>query len=84
MDEHEIRNTVKNIESLGAMTVNERLFVSGLMDEFDRLRITDKEKARKILELLQVDGPSIDLILKWEINNKLFDKIYIWNINTCK
>ena len=46
------------------MTVNERLFVSGLMNEFDRLRITHKEKARKILELLQVDGPSIDLILK--------------------
>ena len=46
------------------MTVNERLFVSGLMDEFDRLRITDKEQARKILELLQVDGPSIDLIIK--------------------
>lgn len=54
---------VKQVEGLGGMTVNERLYVSGLMDEFDRIKKTDKAKARRILELLQVDKPSIEKII---------------------
>lgn len=55
---------VKQVDGLGGMTVNERLFASGLMDEFDRTRKHDKAKARRILELLQVDKPSIDKIIR--------------------
>jgi hypothetical protein len=34
------------------------------MDEFDKVQIEDKDKAKKILELLGVDEPSIDKIVK--------------------
>ena len=46
------------------MTVNERLFVSGLIDEFEKNKISDKTSAKQILRLLQVDEPSIELIVK--------------------
>lgn len=42
------------------MTVNERIFVCGLMDEFYKALTDNKAKARKILELLNVHKPSID------------------------
>jgi len=45
------------------MTVNERIFVCGLMDEFDKALLDDKAKAEKILELLGVDKPSIEQIV---------------------
>ena len=57
-------DAVKQVVGLGGMTVNERLFASGLIDEFDRARKSDKAKARRILELLQVDKPSIDKIIR--------------------
>ena len=63
MTNEEILEVVKQVEGLGGMTVNERLWVSGLMDEFDKSKINDKVKAAYILELLQVDKPSIDKIL---------------------
>lgn len=46
------------------MSVNERLFVSGLMDDFDKYKISDKQFAQFILERLKVDRESIDNILK--------------------
>ena len=46
------------------MTVNDRLYVSGLMDTYDKAIIEDKKLARTILEALKVDNPSIDKILK--------------------
>jgi hypothetical protein len=46
------------------LTGNERLFVSGLMDEFDKALKNDKDKARLILELLGFDKPSIEKIVK--------------------
>lgn len=64
MTEEEMIDAVKQVDGLGGMTVNERLFASGFMDEFDRARKTDKAKARRILELLQVDKPSIDKIIR--------------------
>lgn len=42
------------------MTVNERIIVCGLIDEFFKALTDDKAKARKILELLSVDKHSID------------------------
>ena len=64
MTEEEIINAINKVQGIGGMTVNERLFLSGLMDEFDRARIHDKEKAKKILELLGVDEFSIQQIVK--------------------
>lgn len=56
--------TLDKTQSFDGMTVNERLFVSGLIDEFDSSKISDKQKARKILCSLQVDEPTIELIVK--------------------
>ena len=64
MTKQEIKDAISKVEEFGGMTVNERLFVCGLMKEFDISLIKNKEKARKILELLQVDSLSIDQILK--------------------
>jgi hypothetical protein len=64
MTDEEMIEAVKQVDGLGGMTVNERLFASGLMDEFDRVKETDKAKARRILELLQIDKPSIDKMIR--------------------
>ena len=63
MTEDQIIKIIKQVEGLGGMTVNERLFVSGLINEFDKALKTDKTKAKKILELLQVDKQSIGKIV---------------------
>jgi len=64
MTEQEIEKAISKVEELGGMTVNERLYVCGLMDEFDKALIIDGEKAKKILEFLGVDKPSIKKIVK--------------------
>jgi len=64
MTEEKIIAAINKVDGLGGMTVNERLYVSGLMKEFDKSLKSDKEKARRILELLHVDRPSIDKIIK--------------------
>jgi len=64
MTDEEILQAIKQVEGLGGMTVNERLFASGLINEFDKAKVHDKDKARKILALLQVDKPSIDKIIR--------------------
>ncbi|WP_159020990.1 hypothetical protein [Algibacter sp. L3A6] len=46
------------------MTVNERLYVSGLMDVFDRAKKNDIELAKTILKALKVDLKSIEKIVK--------------------
>ena len=63
MTEVEITNAFKKIEVLGGMTINERLYLTGLIDEFDKAKSDDKVKARKISELLKVDTPSMNKIL---------------------
>ena len=51
--------------SINGTTGNERLFLSGLMDEFDNAKGTnDFLKARKILSALQIDELSINRIIK--------------------
>ena len=64
MTEQQIIKAISKVEGIGGMTVNERLWVSGLWDEFDKCLKSDKEKAKRILELLKVDLPSIELIVK--------------------
>lgn len=63
MTEYEIIKAISKVEGLGGMTVNGRLYACGLMDEFDKALIVDKGKAKKILELLGVDRPSIEKIV---------------------
>lgn len=63
MTEEQIIKAISKVDGLGGMTVNERLYVCGLMDEFDKAIIVDKNKAKKILELLGVDEPSIEKIV---------------------
>jgi iron uptake system EfeUOB component EfeO/EfeM len=47
------------------MTVNERLYVSGLMDEFDdAVKKKDIEKVRAILEKVELTEDSIKPILE--------------------
>jgi iron uptake system EfeUOB component EfeO/EfeM len=47
------------------MTVNERLYVSGLMDEFDdAVKKKDIEKVRAILEKVEITEDSIKPILE--------------------
>lgn len=52
------------LKEMGGMTVNDRLFVSGLMDDFDKYKNSNKKFAQSILEQLKVDRPSIEEILK--------------------
>jgi hypothetical protein len=46
------------------MTVNERLYISGLMDKFDNARKNNKRRAMEILQNFGVDDLSIDKILE--------------------
>jgi len=64
MTDEEIKDIISKVEGINGMTVNERLFVSGLMDEYDKVKWSDKPKAKRILELLDVDEPSINKIIK--------------------
>ena len=53
----------QNVIGLSGMTVNERLFASELMDEFDITKKKNKTRAAQILRILQVDKASIKKIL---------------------
>ena len=63
MTEQEIITAISKVDELGGMTVNERLFICGLIDEFDQALVNNKAKAKRILELLSVDKPSIEKIV---------------------
>ena len=64
MTKEEIYNKANNVLGLGGMTVNERLYESGLMEVFDKAKKNDKDLAKIILEAIRVDQPSIKKILK--------------------
>ncbi len=55
---------IQKIVGLSGMTVNERLWESKLMDEFDIAKKKDKTRAKEILRWLRVDEPSIQKIVK--------------------
>jgi len=59
----QIIDTSNRIDTINGMTVNERLFVVGLINEFDKSRKHDKLKCRKILEYISVDEESIQKII---------------------
>ena len=48
------------------MTVNERLYISGLMNEFDKaVKEKDKEKVKSILKEVDItDAESVNAIIK--------------------
>lgn len=50
-------------QGLDDMTVNERLFASNLITDFDQAQIDDKRQAKLILRLLRVDEESINKIV---------------------
>lgn len=54
LTEQEIIDLISKVEGLRGMTVNERLYASGLIDEYDQAKVYDADKAKKILELLGV------------------------------
>jgi hypothetical protein len=62
--DEDIQLDITMIDGLGGMTVNERLYVSGLTRELDAAMIQDKARARDILTWLKVDKFSIDQIVK--------------------
>lgn len=59
-----ILKRIDKIESLGGMTVNERLYCSDLDDAFYTALINDQPRAKQILRWLKVDEASIDSIVK--------------------
>lgn len=77
MTEEEINDRISKVEGINGMTVNERLFVSGLMDKYDKLKWSDKPKAKRILELLGVDEPSVNKIVKPSTTRKQITYITI-------
>jgi hypothetical protein len=64
MTEGEIKRVIEKVEGFSGMTVNERLWAIGLMDEFDESMKKDKNKAKRILELIGANNNSIQLIIK--------------------
>ncbi|MGO4820544.1 MULTISPECIES: hypothetical protein [unclassified Flavobacterium] len=60
MTKEEILEKVKKMDVLGGMTFNERLFVTGLMETFEKVKRNVKELARFISEIIRIDKQSID------------------------
>lgn len=69
MTKEEIYKKASGIVGLEAMTGNERLYVSGLMDLFDKAKKTDKYLARTILQALKFDELSIGRIVGFSIDS---------------
>lgn len=65
-----IQKRIDKIDGLGGMTVNERLYHSGLRKELDDAIINDKPRAKEILQWLRVDDESIGMIVNHPIVSK--------------
>lgn len=64
MTDEEIYKRINRVDGIGGMTVNERLFATGLLDTFDKAKKVNKDLAKRILTALKVDNDSIKKILK--------------------
>ncbi|MEG9329214.1 hypothetical protein V6B16_14820, partial [Salinimicrobium catena] len=64
MTNKEINDRINSVSNLSGTTVNERLYLTGLFDEFEKAMKSDKPKAVTILKTLKVDTESIAKILK--------------------
>jgi len=60
---NQIKEKVNSIEGLGGMTVNERLYLCGVMELFDKAMKNDIEFAKLILSELKIDNKSIEKIM---------------------
>jgi hypothetical protein len=62
--QEKVREGISRSEGLEGMTVNERLYTTGLLETFESLNGTNEVFARFILESLRVDNDSVEKILK--------------------
>jgi len=62
--QREVNHKISKTSNLKGLTVNERLHLTGLSEDFDRLKQDNPIQAKFILERLGVDSESIDKILK--------------------
>lgn len=62
--QEKVREGISRSEGLEGMTVNERLYATGLLETFESLNGTNEVFARFILESLRVDNDSVEKILK--------------------
>jgi len=60
----EVNSKISNVSELEGMTVNERLYATGLIEKFDKLKKSNIEYAKFILQALRVDEESINKIFK--------------------
>jgi hypothetical protein len=74
---------IESIEGLGGMNVNERLWASGLMNDFESALLHDEIRARQILTWPKVDELSIKVIIDnrteliAEIGIDISERLYI-------
>ena len=61
--QQKVNEGISKAKSLEATTVNERLYLTGLMDLFEKYKETEVEFAKFILKSIGVDYESIDQIL---------------------
>ena len=69
MTKEEIYEKANSVVGIEGMTGNERLYVSGLMDEFEKAKKSDKYKARTILQALKFDELSIGGIVGFSMDS---------------
>ena len=69
MTKKEIYEKANSVIGIEGMTGNERLYVSGLMDLFDKSKKNDKYIARTILQALKFDEISISRMVGFSIDS---------------
>ncbi len=69
MTKEEIYEKANSVVGIEGMTGNERLYISGLMDEFDKTKKSDKHKARTILKALKFDELSIGRLVGYSMDS---------------
>ncbi len=60
----EVNSKLENVKGLEGMTVNEKLYATGLLEIFDKTKVSNPDYAEYILRTLKVDDDSIRKIFK--------------------